>query len=83
MPCVQLFLAQDAAWREAVLPAGVTRRLAIEAGVPDLWHRHVGPEGAVIGLSRFGESGTAKDLFAHFGFTTDNVVKHALALLAT
>ncbi len=82
MPCVQLFMAQDATYRESVLPALVTRRVAIEAGVPDLWHRHVGPAGRVIGMSRYGESAPAKDLFAHFGFTADNVVRQALALLA-
>jgi transketolase len=83
MPCVQLFMAQDAAYRESVLPVAVTRRVAIEAGVPDLWHRHVGSTGRVIGLSRFGESAPAKELFAHFGFTADNVVKTALELLAS
>jgi transketolase len=82
MPCVQLFNAQEAAWRDAVLPPRVTCRLAIEAGVPDLWCRHVGPAGAVVGIARYGESGPAKDLFAHFGFTAENVVRRALALLA-
>jgi transketolase len=82
MPCAQLFAAQDAAYRESVLPAAVTRRIAIEAGVPDLWYRHVGAGGRVLGISRFGESAPAKDLFAHFGFTTGNVVKTALELLA-
>jgi transketolase len=82
MPCVQLFAAQDAAYRESVLPSAVTQRIAIEAGVPDLWHRYVGPAGRVLGISRFGESAPAKELFVHFGFTTDNVVKTALELLA-
>jgi transketolase len=81
MPCAQLFAAQDEAYRESVLPASVTRRVAIEAGVPDLWHRWVGPSGRVIGISRFGESAPAKELFAHFGFTPDNVAKVALGLL--
>jgi transketolase len=83
MPCTQLFAAQDAAYRESVLPAAVTRRLAIEAGVPDLWHLHVGSAGRVIGMRGFGESAPAKDLFAHFGFTVDNVVNTALELLAS
>jgi transketolase len=82
MPCAQLFAAQDAAYRESVLPAAVTRRLAVEAGVPDLWHRHVGSGGHVIGITRFGESAPAKELFAHFGFTVENVVKKALELLS-
>ena len=83
MPCVQLFLAQDAAYRESVLPAAVTRRIAIEAGVPDLWHRHVGEGGRIIGMTRYGESAPAKDLFVHFGFTAENVVKQGLELLAS
>jgi transketolase len=83
MPSVQLFMAQDAAWREAVLPAACGRRVAIEAGVPDLWWRHVGPSGRVIGMTSFGESAPAKDLFGHFGFTVDNVVKQGLELLAS
>ncbi len=82
MPCAPLFAAQDAAYRESVLPAAVTCRVAIEAGVPDLWYRHVGPTGRVLGMNTFGESAPAKDLFAHFGFTTDHVVKAALELLA-
>jgi transketolase len=82
MPCAQLFAAEDGDWRESVLPAAVSRRIAIEAGVPDLWYRHVGPAGRVVGIGRFGESAPAKDLFAHFGFTVDNVVKTALELLA-
>jgi transketolase len=82
MPCAQLFAAQDAAYRESVLPVALTRRVAIEAGVPDLWYRHVGPAGRVLGMERFGESAPAKELFAHFGFTVDNVVKTALELLA-
>ncbi|MCC7257994.1 MAG: transketolase [Gammaproteobacteria bacterium] len=79
MPCMQLFAAQDAAYREAVLPQAVTRRVAIEAGVPDLWHRHVGAHGRVIGIERFGESAPAKELFQRFGFTVDAVVQAALA----
>jgi transketolase len=82
MPCVQLFVAQDAAYRESVLPAGVTRRIAIEAGVADLWHRHLGPAGRVIGMPGYGESAPAKELFNHFGFTADNIVKQGLELLA-
>ncbi len=78
MPCVQLFAAQDRAYREAVLPPGLTRRVAIEAGVPDLWYRHVGPGGRVIGMTGFGESAPAGELFAHFGFTAEHVVKAAL-----
>jgi transketolase len=83
MPCASLFMEQEAAWRDAVLPPSVTRRIAIEAGVPDLWYRHIGPRGAVIGIRRYGESGPAPDLFAHFGLTAEHVVKQALSLLAS
>jgi transketolase len=73
LPCVELFLQQDAGYREQVLPAAVTARVAVEAGVPDGWYRLVGDRGQVIGLSRFGESAPGGKLMAHFGFTADNV----------
>jgi transketolase len=82
MPCAQLFAAQDEAYRESVLPASVSRRVAIEAGVPDLWHRWVGPSGRIIGIGCYGESAPAKELFAHFGFTPENVAKAAMELFA-
>jgi transketolase len=81
LPCMQLFASQPAAYRESVLPAAVTCRVAIEAGVPHLWHALVGPSGSVVGISRFGESAPAKELFAHFGFTPQNVANVALELL--
>ena len=74
MPCTQVFDAQDAAYREAVLPRGVPR-VAVEAGVSDLWHKYVGLEGRVIGIDRFGESAPFKDLFKFFGFTADQVAQ--------
>ena len=74
MPCTDVFDAQDADYRESVLPAAVTARVAIEAGVSEGWWRYVGTHGRVIGLDRFGESAPANELFEHFGFTTDNVV---------
>jgi transketolase len=82
MPCTDLFDGQDAAYREAVLPAAVTARVAIEAGVTQGWWRIVGPAGKIIGLDRFGESAPAEQLFEHFGFSTDNVVKVAKEALA-
>ncbi len=81
MPCTSVFDAQDAAWRDAVLPPEVTRRVAIEAGVPDGWWRYVGPRGRVIGMTGFGASAPAKDLFGHFGFTSAAVVEAAESLL--
>jgi transketolase len=74
MPCTSLFDAQDESYREQVLPRQVERRVAIEAASPDTWWRYVGPRGAVIGMTSFGASGVAKDLFRHFGFTPENVV---------
>jgi len=74
MPSVDAFDAQDADYRESVLPAGVTARVAVEAGVTEGWWRFVGTRGRVVGIDRFGESAPAGELFEHFGFTTDNVV---------
>jgi transketolase len=82
MPCPTLFAAQDAAWRESVLPAAVTSRVAIEAGVTDGWHRFVGPRGRIVGLDGFGRSAPAADVFRHFGFTPERVVADVLATLA-
>ncbi|HSH40950.1 MAG TPA: transketolase [Arenicellales bacterium] len=71
MPSCDVFDAQDAQYREQVLPAGVTRRVAIEAGVTPLWYKYVGADGRIIGLDRFGESAPAADLFEYLGFTVE------------
>ena len=81
MPSTGVFDAQDEDYRETVLPTGVTARVAIEAGVTDMWWRYAGPGGRVIGLDRFGESAPAGDLFEHFGFSTSNVVAVAKEIL--
>jgi transketolase len=81
MPCLELFLEQDESYRESVLPAALTHRVAIEAGSTALWHRLVGPSGAIVGLDRFGESAPAGDLFKYFGFTPDNVAAIAQQLV--
>ncbi|MGH8253800.1 MAG: transketolase [Steroidobacteraceae bacterium] len=78
MPCTAVFDAQDAAWRESVLPAQITRRVAIEAGATGLWWRYVGSAGRVLGIDEFGASGKGADLFRKFGFTADNVLKLVL-----
>ena len=75
MPSVDAFEAQDAAYQESVLPAGVTARVVVEAGVTDAWYKYAGSNGKVIGINRFGESAPAGELFKYFGFTTENVVK--------
>jgi transketolase len=78
MPCTAVFDAQDAAWRESVLPAKVARRVAIEAGATGLWWRYVGGAGRVLGIDEFGASGKGPELFRKFGFSTDNVLKLVL-----
>jgi transketolase len=83
MPCTTLFDAQDAAYREQVLPRAVAQRVAIEAASPDLWWRYVGTSGAVIGMHSFGASAPAKDLFKHFGFTVEKVVEVAQQVLGS
>ncbi|WP_020395331.1 transketolase [Thiolinea disciformis] len=81
MPAVDVFLAQDAAYREAVLPATVTARVAVEAGVTAGWYQFVGLKGKVVGMDTFGESAPANVLFKHFGFTVDNVVAAVKSVL--
>ena len=73
MPSAEGFDAQDAGYRESVLPRAVTRRLAVEAGATAGWWRYVGASGRVLGIDRFGASGKAADVFPYFGFTADNV----------
>jgi transketolase len=81
MPSTDVFDAQDAAYREAVLPKAIVRRLAVEAGATLCWWRYVGLQGRVLGIDRFGASGKASDLFPHFGFTADNIVSKLEELL--
>ncbi|MEB7585962.1 transketolase [Serratia rubidaea] len=81
MPSTDAFDKQDAAYREAVLPAAVTARVAIEAGIADYWLKYTGLNGAVVGMTTFGESAPADQLFKEFGFTVENVVAKAQALL--
>ena len=80
MPCTAAFDAQDAAWKESVLPAAVTRRLAIEAGATGLWWRYVGTAGRVLGIDEFGASGKAPELYRKLGLGADNVLKVVLEL---
>jgi transketolase len=73
LPCWERFEAQDASYREAVLPAAVRKRLTVEAGVSLGWERWAGDEGAILGLDRFGASAPAGTIMEAFGFTVDNV----------
>ena len=81
MPSTNRFDKQDAAYRESVLPAAVTKRVAIEAGIADFWYKYVGFEGRIVGMNSFGESSPADQLFKLFGFTVDNVVAKAKEIL--
>ncbi|MBD2853956.1 transketolase [Vibrio parahaemolyticus] len=82
MPSTDAFDKQDTAYREAVLPSDVTARIAIEAGIADFWYKYVGFDGRIIGMTTFGESAPADQLFEMFGFTVENVVNTAKELLA-
>jgi len=81
MPSTDLFDRQDAAYRESVLPSTVKARVAVEAGIADYWYKYVGLNGAIVGMTGFGESAPADKLFAEFGFTVENIVSKAEALL--
>ncbi|MBQ4857030.1 transketolase [Pseudoalteromonas sp. MMG007] len=80
MPCTDAFEEQSAEYKESVLPAAVTRRVAVEAGIADYWYKYVGLNGAVVGMTTFGESAPAGELFEFFGFTVENIVNKANAL---
>lgn len=80
MPSTNVFDAQDADYKEAVLPSTVTKRLAVEAAHVDFWHKYVGLNGKVVGMTTFGESAPGGALMKHFGFTVDNVVNVANSL---
>jgi len=82
MPCMEVFQAQDAAYREQVLPAALQRRLVVEAGVTGLWRGLAGPHGAVLGVDDFGASAPASKVFAYFGLTVDGVAQGLRGLFA-
>jgi len=81
MPATDVFESQDAAYKESVLPSAVSARVAVEAGIADYWYKYVGLNGKVVGMTTFGESAPASELFKHFGFTVDNVVNVAKSVL--
>jgi transketolase len=83
MPSSDTFDAQPTPYRESVLPSGVTRRLAIEAGATQSWWRYVGSAGRVMGIDSFGASGKAPDLFKHFGLTSADVKKNLEQMLGS
>ena len=77
MPSSNVFDAQDATYRESVLPSAVSKRVAVEAGISDFWYKYVGFGGRIVGMNSFGESAPADQLFKLFGFTVENVVEKA------
>jgi transketolase len=81
MPCLELFNEQDAAYKESVFPKAVKKRLAVEAGSSFGWSRYVGDEGDTITIDRFGASAPGDVCFEKFGFTVENVLAKAKALL--
>ena len=82
MPGWELFREQSQAYRDEVLPPAIKLRLAVEAAAPEGWHEWVGEKGDIIGMTQFGESAPAKDLFKHFGFTVENIVDKVNKMIA-
>ena len=81
MPSTEVFDAQPAEYKQRVLPLEVTNRIAIEAAAADFWYKYVGLDGRIIGMTTFGESAPAGELFREFGFTVENVLDVAAELL--
>ncbi|MBB6637758.1 transketolase [Cohnella thailandensis] len=81
MPSRELFDRQDAAYKESVLPASVTKRLTLEAGISLGWDRYAGPSGQVLSIDTFGASGPGGEVMEHFGFSVSNVVRLVKGLL--
>ena len=77
MPCMDTFAEQDESYRDSILPPSVMARVAVEAASPLGWHQWIGPDGGFVGMTTFGESGPAKDVYAHFGITADRVAQLA------
>ena len=81
LPSTDVFEAQDEGYKESVLPRDVRARVAVEAGIADYWYKYVGIDGAIVGMTSYGESAPAEKLFPFFGFTAENVVKKAKQVL--
>ncbi|NCX96944.1 MAG: transketolase, partial [Chitinophagia bacterium] len=80
MPCVEVFLAQDAEYQEYILPNSIRKRIAIEAGASAYWYKFVGLDGHVIGIDKYGKSAKAQDLYQYFNITVENTVSHILKI---
>ncbi|HCW88908.1 MAG TPA: transketolase, partial [Marinobacter sp.] len=81
MPSTDVFDAQSAEYRQKVLPLEVTNRVVVEASIADYWYKYVGLDGRIVGMTTFGESAPAGDLFKEFGFTVENILEVADELL--
>ena len=81
MPCADVFDRQDGAYKEKILPKAIRKRIALEAGSADFWYKYVGLDGKIIGMTSFGESAPANQLFAYYGFGLDNLLAKAKELL--
>ncbi|MGN0822199.1 MAG: transketolase [Candidatus Gallimonas sp.] len=82
MPCIEEFEKQSESYRESVIPASVKARVCVEAGSPYSWYKYAGEKGEIVGMSTFGASGPAGQLFKLFGFTVENVVEKAKISMA-
>ncbi|MGQ9583469.1 MAG: transketolase-like TK C-terminal-containing protein, partial [Thermoplasmatota archaeon] len=82
MPCMELFEAQDRAYRDSILPPDITRRVVVEAASPFGWHRYAGDAGIIIGMDRFGASAPYSVLAEKFGFTPEAVAAKVIDYLA-
>ena len=78
MPCAEIFSTQDKAYQESVLPQSIRARVAVEALHADYWHKFVGLDGRVVGMTSFGESAPGDVLMKEFGFTVENVVSKVM-----
>ena len=81
MPCAEVFMQQDINYRDGVLPPQVRARVAVEASHVDYWYKFVGLDGKVVGMTTFGESAPAKDLYPYFNITTDAVIQAVKAVI--
>ena len=81
MPCMDTFGESDEAYRDSVLPPACRARIAVEAASPLGWDRWIGPDGAFVGMTTFGESGPAKEVYKHFGITSERVAEVGRELL--
>ena len=81
MPCMEIFEEQSQTYRESVLPGSCLKRVAIEAGASQSWHKYVGFDGRIIGLDRFGASAPYKEIYTQLGITADNLVSKVEEIL--